>query len=53
MDSPWSLYQRQPGLVLGFHGTDADLVSKVVGQTTLHLDQSEDVTEWLGHGVYF
>ena len=53
MDSPWSLYQSQPGLVLGFHGTDVSIVNQVVGQKTRHLDQSEDVTEWLGHGIYF
>lgn len=53
MINPWALYQRQPSFVLGFHGTDKSVVSKVVSQKIKHLDKSEDTTEWLGHGVYF
>jgi hypothetical protein len=53
IDTQWALYQRQPAFVLGFHGTDARVVSAVVGRTVRHLDKSQDSTEWLGHGVYF
>ncbi len=53
MANPWALYQRQPSIVLGFHGTDHAVVDKVITRTIHHLDKSEDTTEWLGHGVYF
>lgn len=53
MTNLWALYQRQPSFVLGFHGTDASVVDKVVARKIKHLHKSEDTTEWLGHGVYF
>lgn len=53
MTNPWSLYQRQPSFVLGFHGTDRSVVDDAVSRAIKHLDKSEDTTEWLGHGVYF
>lgn len=53
MTNPWSLYQRQPAFVLGFHGTDRSVVNGTVSRAIKHLDKSEDTTEWLGHGVYF
>lgn len=53
MANPWSLYQRQPAFVLGFHGTDKALVERVVSGKVRHLNKSEGRFEWLGHGVYF
>lgn len=56
MTSPWSLYQRHPAFVLGFHGTERKLVSKLVSQRTKrtrHLKKSDGIHEWIGHGIYF
>lgn len=54
MTDRWILYQRRPGLVLGFHGTERKTVSKVVGQRRrTHLTPSQGKNEWLGHGIYF
>ena len=53
MTNPWSLYQRQPAFVLGFHGTDRSVVNGTVSRAIKHLDKSEDTTEWLGHGFHF
>ena len=49
----WSLYQRPPAFVLGFHGCD-----KVVGEDILHgkrkhLTPSSNNYDWLGPGIYF
>jgi len=48
-----SRYQRHPGLILGFHGTDLQVVKDVVERRLEHLARSERVYDWLGHGVYF
>lgn len=48
-----SRYQRHAGLVLGFHGTDLQIVQDVVERRVAHLSRSERVYDWLGHGVYF
>lgn len=54
MADRWTLYQRRPGLVLGFHGTEKETVDKVVGQhSSTHLTSSQGKNEWLGHGIYF
>jgi hypothetical protein len=53
VDSPWSLYQRQPSFLLGFHGTDSKVVESVVGGKSRQLESSKGSYEWLGHGVYF
>lgn len=54
MTDRWTLYQRRPGLVLGFHGTEKKTVDKVVGQRSrTHLTPSQGKNEWLGHGIYF
>lgn len=53
MTNPWTLYQRHPAFVLGFHGTEQAIVDAVVGGKTPHLKKSEGKFEWLGHGVYF
>lgn len=47
-----SLYKRQPGLVLGFHGCD-----RTTGEAVLvdgnHLSPSTNAHDWLGSGIYF
>lgn len=46
------MYTTRPGLVLGFHGCDKSVVEKVlIGKETLR--KSDNVYDWLGHGVYF
>jgi len=46
------MYTSRPGLILGFHGTDASVVSKVVSQTE-PLQFNNNTWDWLGHGAYF
>ena len=53
MADVWALYRWQPSFVLGFHGTDKSVVDAVVAQPGKSIKNSEDITEWLGHGVYF
>lgn len=53
MANLWTLYQRSPSFVLGFHGTDKSLVDGVIAGKPAHLKKSEGKFEWLGHGVYF
>lgn len=53
MGNSWQLYQRHPSFVLGFHGTDADIVERLVSRKLDHLEQSEGSYEWLGPGIYF
>lgn len=45
-------YELLPSLVLGFHGTDADTVEKVLAGKE-HLKPSRNDYDWLGHGIYF
>lgn len=45
-------YQAQPGLVLGFHGTDKATAERVLaGKAELRASTNE--YDWLGHGIYF
>jgi hypothetical protein len=53
VDNPWSLYQRHPSFVLGFHGTDLKVVNDLVTNPSAHLKKSAGKFEWLGHGIYF
>ncbi|MBK1877590.1 hypothetical protein [Pelagicoccus mobilis] len=46
------LYSTLPGLVLGFHGCDESVASQVL-EGTSQLRKSENVYDWLGHGIYF
>lgn len=46
------LYSKRPNLVIGFHGCDESILTKVInGQD--NLQKSENVFDWLGHGIYF
>ena len=46
------MYERLPGLILGYHGCD-----RAVGEAVLsgkaNLKPSENAYDWLGHGIYF
>ncbi len=46
------MYDRLPGLVLGYHGCDRGVGEAVLaGQTDLK--SSQNAFDWLGHGIYF
>lgn len=45
-------YQAQPGLVLGFHGTDSKTAERVLAGKA-ELEPSTNEYDWLGHGIYF
>ena len=47
------MYQRLPGWVLGFHGTDAETVDLILNNKNRHLNSSKNSFDWLGDGVYF
>lgn len=46
-------YQRLPGLVLGFHGCDAEIGEKLLRGEIQHLEHSANKYDWLGNGLYF
>jgi hypothetical protein len=47
------IYQRLPGLVLGFHGCDAEVGEALLADSTAHLQPSTNDYDWLGGGIYF
>lgn len=49
----YPLYQRLPGLVLGFHGCDARVGESILRGDIAHLEKSTNKYDWLGNGVYF
>ena len=49
----YKLYQRIPGMVLGFHGCDAATAEAVLAGGQNHLHHSRNKYDWLGHGIYF
>jgi hypothetical protein len=46
------VYIQAPGLVLGFHGCDQQVVDDIVNQKT-DFKESTNSYDWLGHGMYF
>lgn len=46
-------YQRLPGWVLGFHGTDSATAHKILSSEIAHLKPSNNGWDWLGEGIYF
>ena len=46
------MYQRLPSWVLGFHGTDAGTVKKVLNSQSANLRPSNNDYDWLGDGIY-
>jgi hypothetical protein len=53
MAAPYSLYQRLPGLVLGFHGCERTVGEDILCGRVEHLKPSENKYDWLGNGIYF
>lgn len=49
----WSVFKRQPGLVLGFHGCDRSVAERVLDGSVRHLSPSRNEYDWLGSGIYF
>jgi len=47
------IYQRLPGLVLGFHGCDKSVGEAILKDPKKHLDRSANDYDWLGGGIYF
>ncbi|HSV77908.1 MAG TPA: hypothetical protein VLK85_01720 [Ramlibacter sp.] len=47
------MYQRLPSWVLGFHGTDAATVKRVLNSNSLSLHPSNNDYDWLGSEIYF
>ncbi len=39
-------------VVLGFHGCDKNIADSVIKKGQV-LNQSENIYDWLGHGIYF
>lgn len=48
-----ALYQRQPGMVLGFHGCDETVGKRVLRRQDKHLLPRNNLYDWLGPGIYF
>ena len=48
-----ALYQRQSGLVLGFHGCDESTGRRVLRRLDKHLVAKNNTYDWLGPGIYF
>ncbi len=46
------IYSKEPGIVIGFHGTDKTVVEKVIKGEDSLLKSDKDY-DWLGHGIYF
>lgn len=46
------MYGR-PGVIYGFHGCDRRVGEAVLISHTQHLKASENIYDWLGHGIYF
>ncbi len=53
MANHWSIYQRSPYFVLGFHGGDKATIDAVLSGNSAHLVESKGRFEWLGNGIYF
>ena len=46
------MYQKLPNLVLGFHGCNKEVFTRVINEGQ-HLKKSENSYDWLGNGIYF
>ena len=47
------MYQKQSGLILGFHGCDAKVQRSILKSSSHHLTGSLNDYDWLGNGIYF
>lgn len=48
-----NIYERSPGIVLGFHGCDEAVAEEVLNSQCKHLRGSKNTYDWLGNGIYF
>lgn len=48
-----SIYQNEHRTVLGFHGCDISVATKVLRNPIEHLKPSTNPYDWLGEGIYF
>ena len=46
------MYSKLPSLVIGFHGCDKTTFKNTLYKHN-HLEQSRNLYDWLGHGIYF
>jgi hypothetical protein len=49
----YEIYQRLPGLALGFHGCEKTVGEAVLANPKAHLNPSTNEYDWLGDGIYF
>lgn len=47
------LYQKQSGLIIGFHGCDSKVQKEAILSSKNILLVSNNAYDWLGHGIYF
>lgn len=47
------MYQKQSGLILGFHGCDIKTQQKIINTNQNVMIPSQKEYDWLGHGIYF
>ncbi len=47
------MYQKQSGLIIGFHGCDSKIQKAVITSSNNILLSSKNDYDWLGHGIYF
>jgi hypothetical protein len=47
------MYQKQSGLILGFHGCDKKTQKAILNSSKGHLERSQNDYDWLGNGIYF
>lgn len=53
MPVEFEIYRKLPGIVLGFHGCDKSTGEALLHGCATHLDQSTNLYDWLGSGIYF
>lgn len=49
----FSLYEKNPRYILGFHGCDASVIPYLINQSTPTFKASKNDYDWLGSGMYF
>ena len=47
------MYSKRSGLILGFHGCDKDVRDKIIFESGIVLEKSDNEYDWLGGGIYF
>lgn len=47
------MYQKQSGLIIGFHGCDSKVQKEAILSSKNILLVSNNAYDWLGHGIYF